>query len=200
MPDPTVYIRDTSAMGPASDDVPPLVVLRVDSSTAAAELVQELDLPTPVFAVQHATRARRPLDLDSSLILNLLTCGLAAASDRGIVARELGRTDGSAPSLAVVSLGKDRFRVTRYVELDRLATHRVVAPELEFLRQGESWFLVSITLGQYDGEGREPHDLVNEVLRVVERELSVTSTLRCIGDLVRLRYDGCSARPEGGFS
>lgn len=200
MTDHTVYIRDTFAVGPATGDVPPLVVRRVESSTAAVGQAQELDLPAPVFAVRHSTWARRPLDLESSLILDLLTCGLSTPSDHGLVARELGRTDGRAPSVAVDSLGKDRFRVTRYVELDGLLTHRVVAPELEFLRRGESWFPVSMKLGHYDGEGRELHDLANEVLRVVEREFSVTSTLRCIDELVRLRCDGRSPRLRGGFS
>lgn len=200
MPNHTVYIRDTFAMEPAIDHVPPLVVRRVDSSTAGAGHTQELDLPAPVFAVRHAPWARRPLDLASSLILDLLTCGLAAPSDRGLVARELGRTDRSVPSVAVESLGKDRFRVTRYVEPDGILTHRAVAPEFEFVRQGGSWFPVSVTLGHYDGEGQELHELANDVLDLVERELSVTSTLRCIGELVQLRYDGRGLRLRGGLS
>jgi len=119
--------------------------------------------------------ARRPLDAGSSAILHQLTAGLADPAGFGLIAHEIGSAEDGAPTVAAERLNANRYVVTRYIELDTRTedpevNDRVAAPEVEFVREGDHWFVVAARRGHFEGDQHDANTLAVALLRLVACE------------------------------
>lgn len=137
--------------------------------------------------IARTREATQRLDPESAAILEWLMAGLVDPfAGHGLVSEEFGHTDDGGPTVLAERLSADRYLVARYIELDMRTEDpeikdRVVAPEVEFVRQGSDWFPVVAQRGRWDGDERDLHGLAAAMLRTVAREQSLRPAKGLVG-------------------
>lgn len=135
-------------------------------------------------------RTPQPLDPESAAILEWLTAGLVNPyAGRGLVSAEFGGEQDGDPSVLAECLGADRYLIARYVELDMRTedpevNDRVVAPQVEFVREGAAWFPVAAERGRWSGDDHDLHELARELLRTVACEQDIRPARGLLSRLV----------------
>ncbi len=139
-------------------------LMRITGSGAAFRAMLAESSPLP--------RGGRPLDKAEAAMMDRLT---AAFSNANLAEHELGRPIPGAPSVAVERLGQNRYRVTRYIELERVRTvdpelnDRVACPEVDFIVHDGNWFPVAARFAA-PRDARDLHDVAAAMLHAVAHE------------------------------
>ena len=139
-----------------------------------------------------ALRMQPPVAALNTALLDTLTEDLVAPGRYGLHHYEIGK----GVTVSAECLSTDRFLIARRVTLDTRTEDpevfdRAAAPEAEFVRQGRTWHLVSVSRGAYAGPETDPHALAVALLHLVAHE-QADSLRRLVQE--RPRFPGSSLR------